>query len=78
MLLDRHRDPIMLNDPHPGTQVEQVADLDQALAWFEVEHPRRPQPSRRTARLPQTHRPLSAQLPLNKPGETGRIERSSA
>jgi tetratricopeptide (TPR) repeat protein/transcriptional regulator with XRE-family HTH domain len=37
MLLDPHRDPLTLDEPHPGVDTERHADQDDALAWFEME-----------------------------------------
>lgn len=38
LLLEPHRGRIALSSPQPGVQTEQLADYQQALAWFQAEH----------------------------------------
>jgi DNA-binding SARP family transcriptional activator/Tfp pilus assembly protein PilF len=39
LLLSPHRDPLALEDPRPGAVRQDLADLDEAMAWFTTEHP---------------------------------------
>ncbi|MEV8437897.1 tetratricopeptide repeat protein [Actinosynnema sp. NPDC051121] len=38
-LLYPHREPLRLDPPTPGARIHRSADADEALAWFEAEHP---------------------------------------